>query len=95
MIIQITILNHELYARYVEKVPEVIKKYGGKYLVRGGNIVSLFGNWKPERIVLIEFETMEQLKNCFDSPEYLKIAPFRENSTITKSIVVDECLPLE
>ena len=95
MIIQITILNHELYARYVEEVPEIIKKHGGRYLVRGGKVVPMFGNWNPERIILIEFETMEQLRNCFDSPEYLKIAPFRENSTVTNSIIVNGCLPSE
>ncbi len=91
MIIQITILNHELYSRYVEEVPGIIKKYGGRYLVRGGKVVPMFGNWNPERIILIEFETMEQLMNCFDSPEYLKIALSRENSTVTESIIVNGC----
>lgn len=95
MIIQITILDYELYARYVEKVPVIIKKYGGRYLVRGGKVVPMFGNWNPERVILIEFETMEQLRNCFNSPEYLKIAPFRESSTITESIIVNGCLPVE
>ena len=95
MIIQITILNHDLYARYVEEVPKIIKKHGGRYLVRGGKVVPMFGSWNPERIVLIEFETMEQLRNCFDSPEYLKIAPFRENSTVTESIIVYGFLPAE
>lgn len=46
----------------------------------------MFGNWNPERIIIIEFETEEQLRNCFNSVGYLKIAPFRENSTITKSV---------
>ncbi|MGA9189757.1 MAG: DUF1330 domain-containing protein [Methanosarcina sp.] len=71
MIIEITILNHELYAKYVEKVPEIVKKYGGGYLVRGGEVIPMFGNWDPERIVLIEFDTVENLRNCFNSSEYL------------------------
>ena len=92
MIIEITILNHELYAKYVEKVPEIVKKYGGRYLVRGGEVIPMFGNWDPERIVLIEFDTVENLRNCFNSSEYLEIGPFREHSTITKSIIVNGCL---
>lgn len=95
MIIEIKVMNHELYTRYVEKVPEIVKKYGGKYLVRGGEVIPMFGNWNPERIVMIEFETEEQLRNCFNSAEYLKIAPFRENSTITKSVIVNGYLPSE
>ncbi len=95
MIIEIKVMNHELYAKYVEKVPEIVKKYDGRYLVRGGDVIPMFGIWNPERIVIIEFETEEQLRNCFNSVEYLKIAPFRENSTVTKSVIVNGCLPLE
>jgi uncharacterized protein (DUF1330 family) len=93
LIIEIKVLDHEQYSKYVEKVPEIVKKHGGRYLVRGGQITPMFGNWNPERIILIEFETEEQLRKCFNSTEYLKIAPFRENSTITKSVIVNGCLP--
>ncbi|WP_281085491.1 DUF1330 domain-containing protein [Methanosarcina acetivorans] len=89
------VLDHELYAGYVEKVPEIIKKHGGRYLIRGGEVISMFGNWDPERIILIEFETLEKLRNCFNSEKYLEIAPSRENSTITESIVVNGYLPPE
>lgn len=95
MIIEIKVMNHELYTSYVEEVPEIVKKYGGRYLVRGGDVISIFGNWNPERIAIVEFETEQQLRNCFNSAEYLKIAPFRENSTITKSVIVNGYLLLE
>ena len=93
MIIEIEIRDNELYSKYVEKVPEVIGKYGGRYLVRGGKVTPLSGSWKPERIIVIEFETIEQLQKCFKSTEYLELAPLREQSTISKSIVVDGYLP--
>jgi uncharacterized protein (DUF1330 family) len=89
MLIEIKVLDDELYTRYAEKVPEIVKKHGGRYLVQGGKVIPMFGNWNPERIVLIEFETEEKLRNCFNSVEYLKIASFRENSTITKSVIVN------
>ncbi|PAV11086.1 hypothetical protein ASJ81_11455 [Methanosarcina spelaei] len=95
MIIEIKVIDYELYTKYVEKVPEIIKKYGGRYLVRGDKVLPMFGNWNPERIVIIEFETEEQVRNCFNSAEYLKVAPFRENSTITKSVIVNGYLPSE
>jgi uncharacterized protein (DUF1330 family) len=95
MIIEITIKNRELYSRYVAQVPEVVDKYGGRYLIRGGKVTPLSGNWNPERVILIEFETVEQLQKCFESPEYLEIAPLREQSTISKSIVVEGCLHSE
>jgi len=89
MIIDIQVQNSALYAEYVEKVPVILNQYGGRYLVRGGAMTPLSGNWNPERIVVIEFETMAQLRACFSSAEYRAIAPLREQSTTSKSIVVE------
>lgn len=93
MIVEIEIKDQERYAEYVKRVPEVVAKYGGRYLARGGHVTPLSGNWDPQRIVLIEFETMERLRECFGSPEYIELAPLRERSTVGKSIVVQGCSP--
>ena len=95
MIVEITVKNSELYSRYVAQVPQVVDKYGGRYLIRGGKVTPLAGDWNPERIILLEFEMAEQLRRCFGSPEYLEIASLREQSTISKSIVVEGCLHSE
>ena len=87
MIIEIAVKDNEAYSRYLKKVPSIIKKYGGKYLARGGKVTSITGNWNPERIVVIEFANMQKLQECFQSPEYAQIAPLRKNSTISKAIV--------
>jgi uncharacterized protein (DUF1330 family) len=93
MIVEITVKNSELYSRYVEQVPQVVDKYGGRYLIRGGRATSLSGNWNPERIILLEFETVEQLQKCFGSPDYREIALLREQSITSKSIIVEGCVP--
>ena len=36
LIAQLKVTNSENYKEYIEKVPEIIKKYGGEYLARGG-----------------------------------------------------------
>lgn len=91
MIIEIEIKDEELYAEYVERVREVVVKQGGRYLVRGGQVTPLSGNWNPERIIIIEFETIEHLRTCFGSEEYRELAPLREKSTLGRSIVVEGC----
>jgi uncharacterized protein (DUF1330 family) len=93
MIIEIAVKDREMYARYVEQVRDIVEKHGGRYLVRGGEVTPLSGNWHPERIILIEFETMQQLQGCFHSPEYLALAPLREQSTSGRSIVVEGYVP--
>ena len=91
MIIDIQVKDNEMYSKYIEKVPEIISKYGGRYLTRGGKIIPLTGNWNPERIVLIQVDSIEQLQRCFQSPEYLEIAPLREQATVSRAIIVEGC----
>jgi uncharacterized protein (DUF1330 family) len=93
MIVEIEVKNSELYSQYVERVPAVVKKHGGRYLARGGQVTPLSGNWNPDRLILLEFENLEQLQRCFASSEYLELAPLREQSTLSKSIVVEGCTP--
>jgi uncharacterized protein (DUF1330 family) len=88
-IAEIQVLDPSLYARYVERVPDIVKKYGGRYLVRGGQATSFSGDWNPQRLILIEFADRGQLERCFSSPEYREIAPFRERSTVTRAIIVE------
>jgi uncharacterized protein (DUF1330 family) len=89
LIIDIEVYNPELYNQYMECASVIVARYGGRYLVRGGAITPLSGTWHPERIVLIEFESMERLQACFGSAEYREVAPLRENSTHSRSIVVE------
>jgi uncharacterized protein (DUF1330 family) len=93
LIIEIAIKDRELYSHYVEKVPAIIEKHGGRYLARGGTVTPLMGDWNPERVILIEFDTAEQIHKCFQSPEYLEIAPLREQSTTSRSIIVEGYSP--
>lgn len=57
--------------------------------MRGGKVTPLSNNWDPERIILIEFSSSEDVERCFSSPEYKGIASLREGSTVTKSIIVE------
>ena len=89
VLIDIKIINRDMYMEYVKKVPPIVKKFGGRYLARGENITILSGTWHPERIILLEFDNSEQVNNWFKSREYAEIASLRENSTITNAIMIE------
>ncbi|MCF7875329.1 MAG: DUF1330 domain-containing protein [Candidatus Omnitrophica bacterium] len=89
MIVDITVKNESLYSEYIAKVPKIIEKYGGRYLARGGEIMPITSNWNPQRVIIIEFDSKEQLQRCFSSQEYLEISALREQSTVGKSIIVE------
>ena len=48
-----------------------VEKFGARFLVRGGAYDVLEGEWRPQRLVVIEFPSMEKAKAFYDSPEYL------------------------
>lgn len=77
------------YLEYIEKVVPVVEKYKGRYMIRSEKITPLGTDWKPNRVILIEFDTKEQLEKCFTSEEYRKIASLRENSVESKAIILE------
>ena len=56
MIAESTTKDPEAYAEYQARVPDIIAKYGGRYIVRGGEITPGVGGWTPERIIVLEFD---------------------------------------
>jgi uncharacterized protein (DUF1330 family) len=89
MIVEIKVEDEWLYTEYVEKVRAIVEEHGGRYLVRGGVVTPVSGDWNPERMIVIEFESAEQVQRCFNSPEYLELALLREQSAASRAIVVD------
>ena len=89
VIIQVKVTDPELLRPYQQKAPVIIKKYNGKVLARGGEIATLEGNGKPDRVVIIEFSTLEEAKNFYFSEEYTEVKLLRENKAEFEIIVTE------
>jgi len=88
-IFDITVHDPERYEDYKKLAPPAIAAYGGKYLVRGGQLDVLEGDWNPSRIVVLEFQTAEQAKAWIDSPEYREARALRHATATTTAILVE------
>lgn len=88
MVIEVTVVDATLYAEYVARVPAVVAKYGGRYIVRGGEVIPLTGDWRPERLVILEFPSMDRMTEWNFSPEYLELAQIRARAARTRAIAV-------
>jgi uncharacterized protein (DUF1330 family) len=89
LIIDITVIDPDVFGEFMERMPAVVEQYGGSYLARSSEVSTMVGDWQPERIVLIEFESIEQVQEFFAAPEYLAIVPLREHSATTRVIIVE------
>jgi uncharacterized protein (DUF1330 family) len=77
------------FEEYREQVPITVEKYGGKFLVRGGQIQTLEGDWKPKRIVVTEFPSIEQARRWYDSEEYRTLKALRSRSARGSVVLVE------
>ena len=89
-IITVDVTDPELYAEYVRRVPATVTRHGGRYLVRSNRTVSLAGDWRPQRVVLLEFPSLDRLREWWSSPEYQALAPIRERSTRAMALAVED-----
>ena len=89
VIVDIAITDREKFEAYKQQVPASIARYGGKYLARGGRVEVLEGDWRPERLVILEFPTLEQAKAWWASEEYRVPKALRMASSTTRMVAVE------
>ena len=80
MFVQIKITDPDKFARYREAVPPVVAAFGGRHIARGGDVAVLEGSHDGRRLVLFEFPSVEAIQRFWDSAEYAKVKPLRENA---------------
>jgi uncharacterized protein (DUF1330 family) len=88
LIALIDVKDPEAYKAYVARSPAVITKYGGRFLARGGQSVTLEGDALASRIVLLEFPTLEHAKTFYASPEYQEAKLLRAGAAVGRFIAV-------
>ena len=81
--------DQSLFSEYREAVPATIEAFGGRFIVRGGDLKLLEGEWPHSRLVIIEFPSREAAEGWYRSPEYQKIIGLRLSSTVTNLVIVE------
>ena len=82
------ISNQEMYDDYIQQVVNIIQSHNGEYIARSNKILPFSGN-KPERSVVIGFDSMQDARKCFFSEEYGKIKQLREKSTKSRAFFIE------
>ena len=89
VIVEIDIVDPTGYEEYKQLASATVEKYGGKYIVRGGAVETLEGDWKPKRIVVLQFGSMQRAKDWLDCEEYREPSEIRHRTAKTKMILVE------
>lgn len=89
VIVEVEINNPDEYEEYKKLTPAAIAAHGGRFVVRGAKTETLEGDWEPQRIVILEFASVEKAKQWWGSEEYAPAKAIRQRSAHTKMIVVE------
>jgi uncharacterized protein (DUF1330 family) len=86
-------LDRALIDAYRSLAEASIAQYGGRYIVRGGTIDPVEGDWTPKHIVVVEFPTMARAREWYRSPEYAEALKVRQTALKRRLIFVDGVPP--
>ena len=89
LLIEAEVLDASRYAVYREAVTPIIARYGGRFLVRGGEVEVFEGEYNGRRRVVVEFGSKEAARGFWDSPEYAPVKKLREGAGIGGVIGVE------
>jgi uncharacterized protein (DUF1330 family) len=89
VIVEVEVTDPATYEEYKKLTPATIAAYDGKFIVRGGAYETLEGDWQPNRMVLLEFPSVERAKEWWNSPEYTKAKAIRQRAANARMIVLE------
>ena len=89
VIVDINVTEPVRYEEYKKLAAPTVELYGGKYIARGGKTEILEGDWSPTRLVILQFEDIEQAKSWHNSVEYSKAKGLLHETAISYMVVIE------
>jgi uncharacterized protein (DUF1330 family) len=82
------VTDPEGFQEYIQLAGPVLTRYGGKVLAAGGTLETLEGDWHPNQLAILEFESAEQAKRWYHSDEYAPVKDIRLKTANTRLVLV-------
>ena len=90
LIVESSISDPEQFKAYMAAAPAVAREFAGEYLVRGGRMAVLEGDWAPPRLTVLRYPSFEAAQAMYDSPGYRAARQLRAGATALFNMVLVE-----
>jgi uncharacterized protein (DUF1330 family) len=91
LVLDFTVNDAGRFKTYVAEIPAHIARHSGKYIVQGARPTTIEGDWKPERMVILEFPQRANAEAFLGDPEIRELFKVRHTTTTSKLVLVDGC----
>jgi len=91
LVLELSVNDFGGFKKYAAEIPAFIARHSGKYIVQGVQPTAIEGNWKPERMVIIEFPARENAEAFLGDPDIQDLFKLRHATTTSKLVLVDGC----
>lgn len=89
VIARVEVIDQQRYRKYLEVTPATIAKFGGRFVARGGQTLSLEGPEETRRVVILEFPSLERAKQWYYSEDYQEAKKNRIGAAIGELLVIE------
>jgi len=89
VVVDVTSADPVRAAEYRAMSGPSVERHGGRFLARGGAMRVLEGDWVPERLVVIEFRSLEAAEAWFESEDYRQARSVREGAGVWRMVAVE------
>jgi uncharacterized protein (DUF1330 family) len=91
LVLDLSVHDFGGFRKYIAEIPAFIAKHSGKYIVQGVQPTIIEGDWKPERMVIIEFPERAKAEAFLGDSELKDLFKVRHSTTTSKLVLVDGC----
>jgi uncharacterized protein (DUF1330 family) len=91
LVLDLTVNDLGAFRTYIAQIPAHIARHSGKYLVQGAQPTAIEGDWKPDRMVIIEFPQRANAEAFLSDPDIQDLFKVRHETTTSKLVLVDGC----
>jgi uncharacterized protein (DUF1330 family) len=88
LIANLDVQDQPTFQRYREQVLPLIARFGGRYIIRGGDVQDVEGNLGLKRLIVLEFPNIEAARAFYECPEYQPIKALRLQSAESEVALV-------
>jgi uncharacterized protein (DUF1330 family) len=91
LVLDLSVNDFGGFRKYIAEIPAFIAKHSGKYIVQGTQPTVVEGDWRPARMVIIEFPEREKAEAFLNDPEIQDLFKLRHDTTTSRLVLADGC----